>query len=129
MSLSEGILEKLEAFAEEKKLRRFKDYISASVFASAENYEALEVRLEEKLEELSAEGEVIALEVGSGRVVDSGKESFLILRGRVFEYYQYREMISLFLRLYHLKDKRTEKEWVALYIDENPSTPWWSEER
>ncbi len=129
MSLSEDILKELESFAREKKVRRYRDYVSASLFSKAENYNAIEQRIEEKLGKLSGEGEVIAIKIDSGKVIDTGKESFLILRGRVFEYYQYKEMVSLFLRLYHIKDRVTEKEWIALYIDENPSTPWWSEER
>lgn len=90
MVLAEEIASAIEGLVSKGKLRRSEGYISASLFARAESYEAIEEKLKAELAKLEPQGELIALEGVRGRV---------------------------------------KEKWVALYLDENPSSPWWAEER
>jgi hypothetical protein len=69
-------------------------------------------------------GEVIETTISGGTVTDSGIPGFKIKRGRFAEVYGYQETEAVFIRLYHLVSET--KEWLALYMDSNKKTPWWS---
>ena len=125
--LTRELLASVERIAERKSIREYSGYVAASAFFSGEKYGEAE---ELVLSSLKARGggELISCTISSGTIFDSRREQFKILRGRLLEFYDYAEMSACFVRLYHLRDLRG-REWVALYIDENPSTPWWTEER
>ena len=127
VNLSRKILEELEELAQKSSVREYSGYISTSAFFKAETLSEVKERVEKTLKKLSENGELISLEICSGMVVDTGRESFKIAGGKVYEYYHYETMTSLFIRLYRIEDKG--KSWIALYIDENPHSPWWAEER
>ncbi len=127
MSLSRKILKKLEGLAQRHSVREYSGYTSASAFFNSELLSEVREMIEKILKELGKSGELISLEIRNGKVVDTGRESFRISRGYIYEYYHYETMTSLFIRLYVVEDN--EKSWIALYIDENPHSPWWAEER
>lgn len=127
VNLSRKILEELEGLAQRCSVREYSEYISTSAFFKAEVLPEVKERIEKTLKKFSENGELISLEICSGKVVDAGIESFKIAGGKVYEYYHYETMTSLFIRLYSIEDRG--KGWIALYIDENPHSPWWAEER
>ncbi len=93
-----------------------------------EHYAEAEKRLNALADRIAAKGEKILCSIERGDVIDSGVKGFSIHRGTVLELYDYEEMTVAFIRLYHLSDGK--KEWLAIYVDENPKTPWWKlEER
>ncbi|WP_456474958.1 hypothetical protein [Candidatus Pyrohabitans sp.] len=126
--LTRDLLSALEVLSERKNIREYASYYAASAFFRTEKYEEVERVILSHLEGRK-NSELISCTLSSGIISDSGNVQFHILKGRVFEFYDYKEMSACFIRLYHLQDLSNGKEWVALYIDENPSTPWWAEER
>jgi len=127
MVLSERIISRLEGFGN-AKVQHHKGYSSSALWAEAEDYGRIDARLRKILKEFEPGGELINLQ-GQGEIIDQGEGSFSIEKGRTYEFYSYGEMSSLFLRLYLISDPKQGKRWVALYMDENPHTPWWAEER
>jgi len=99
-------------------------YVAGSAFLDAERFgEALE-EIERAIGPIVGSGEKISCELGKGGVVDCTVRGFEVLKGHLFEVYSYESLTAAFIRVYLLKDK--EREWIAVYIDENPQTPWWS---
>lgn len=125
MGIAEKILKRLKSAAETGNLRKFKEYEAASLIFQSSKYDDIIRELNEVLVDITKDGEVISSAFGEGEVVDSGAKHLDIVRGMLYEVYDYKAMSSAFIRLYHLKGK---KEWLALYVDENPHTPWWVEE-
>lgn len=125
MGLAERILERLEGIAETSSAKRFKEYEAVSLILHSSRYEDVIRGLNEVLDGIAKDGEVISSAFGEGEIVDSGVKHLEVVRGMLYEVYDYKAMSSAFIRLYHLKG---EKEWLALYVDENPHTPWWEEE-
>ena len=72
------------------------------------------------------EGEEIYCRLGDGEITDRGVKSLRIGRGVFIEYYDYQEMSVVFIRLYAMESG--DRRWTALYIDENPETPWWTKD-
>jgi hypothetical protein len=81
-------------------------------------------KIKKTLEPTLKNGEKIENDISAGEIVDCGLKQFEILKGKLFEIYDYDSTTAIFIRLYHVKG---EKEWLALYIDENPDTPWWGD--
>ncbi|MFQ5815268.1 MAG: hypothetical protein ACE5G7_02105 [Candidatus Hydrothermarchaeaceae archaeon] len=125
MGLAERILERLEGIAETSSAKGFKEYEAVSLIFHSSRYEDVIRGLNDVLGGIAKDGEVISSAFGEGEVVDSGVKHLEVVRGMLYEVYDYKAMSSSFIRLYHLKG---EKEWLALYVDENPHTPWWEEE-
>ncbi len=125
MALAKNVLDRLKGIAETTNLKKFKEYEAASLIFEHERYEDVIKGLNDVLRDISSEGEVISSTFSKGEVMDSGSKHLDIVRGMLYEVYDYKAMSSAFIRLYHLVG---DKEWLALYVDENPHTPWWSEE-
>ncbi len=125
MGLAKKIVGRLKRIADASSARKFKDYEAASLIFDSARYEDVIKGLNEILGEIAKNGEVISSNFSVGEVVDSGTKHSDILRGMLYEVYDYKAMSSAFIRVYHLKK---DKEWLALYIDENPHTPWWGKE-
>ena len=122
------LLDAVGEIAERKSVREYSGCLAASAFFEREKYGEVERLILARLEARSG-GELISCRISSGTIFDFCREQFKILRGRLLEFYDYAEMSACFVRLYQLRDPRTNREWAALYIDENPSSPWWAEER
>ncbi|NOZ59784.1 MAG: hypothetical protein GXO66_09480 [Euryarchaeota archaeon] len=125
--LAAELLSTLEGLAERSTLREQGGCYAASAFFAAERYPEVEALVAGFLEGLEG-GELISCQVSAGRILDQGQEHFEILRGRLFEFYDYEELSSSIVRLYHLRDPGSGREWCALYVDETSASPWWAEE-
>lgn len=118
---TEKILEELRDISDEQKIRRNREYIVGFATFFSKNFEEILKRVEKTL---NNESEKIIC-IGKGEIIDSGTKQFEIKKAVFMEYYDYPSTIAVFIRLYKIRNK---KEWISLYIDENPITPWWSEE-
>ncbi len=125
MGLAQDTLERLKGIAETSSHKKFKEYEAASLIFDIGKYEDVIEGVNVVLKDIAEEGEIISSAFGEGEVVDSGAKYLEIVRGMLYEVYDYKALSSAFIRLYHL---RGEKEWLALYVDENPHTPWWGKE-
>ncbi len=125
--LTRRLLSHLQHLAERSSFMENAGCYAASAFFSGKDYTEVEKKLSRLLESLHG-GELISCEISSGKIIDQREEHFLILRGRFFEFYNYEETSACFIRLYLLKELRGEKVWCAMYVDENPRSPWWTEE-
>lgn len=126
MGIAERIASELKDISKTRDLRKHEGYSAATVILAKEHYAEAKRRINALADLIAANGEKILCSVGRGDVVDSGMKGFSIRRGVVLELYDYEEMSAAFIRLYHLSDGK--KEWLALYVDENPKTPWWKKE-
>ncbi|MFQ6105476.1 MAG: hypothetical protein ACE5NL_00190 [Candidatus Hydrothermarchaeaceae archaeon] len=126
MSLAEKILSELGGISNSKNIRRNKEYIAGSMIFDPVHYSTVQKKLNSIIDEVARNGEKIVCEISSGRIVDSGVKGFEVLKGTSVEVYDYRATAAAFVRLYYIRSRK--KDWLALYIDENQSTPWWSKE-
>jgi hypothetical protein len=126
MSLTEKILEDLKPVSRNQKVRRNEGYLTGSAFFDVVHFDRVVDVVTRVIEPIITDGEKILNRIEGGKIFDSGEFLFQIKRGVFFEVYDYRELTATFIRLYHLFDPGSGNEWLALYIDENPSTPWWS---
>lgn len=124
--LTEKILSELKDVSKSQNIRKHGKYITGSATFDSKHFDYAADKINSVLAPIIANGEKILNEIKNGEVVDSGIKQFKILRGIFIEVYDYKTMTVTFLRLYQISDKN--KEWLALYIDENPSTPWWGKE-
>lgn len=124
MLLTEKIFSGLEKICSSKNMRKNKGYVAASMIFDFRHYNAVQKKLNFLLDEIAKSGERISCEISSGAIVDSGIRQFDVLKGVSIEFYDYEKMSAAFIRLYCISNDK--KRWVALYIDENPSTLWWS---
>jgi hypothetical protein len=124
-SLTQRVLSQLKDISKEQKVRKKGRYTAGYAVFSADNFERVAERLELVLKPVLKNGEKIS-STGPGEIIDSGVKQFEILKGIFSEVYDYSTTTATFIRLYHISDGK--REWLALYIDENPSTPWWGHE-
>lgn len=123
--LTEKILSELKDVSKSQNVRKHGRYIAGSAAFDSKHFEYIASKINLLLATV-ATGEKISNEIKAGEIVDSGVKQFKILKGIFIEIYDYKTMTVAFVRLYNISDKN--KEWAALYIDENPSTPWWGKE-
>jgi len=124
--LIEEIFKKFKKEAAEGNIRENKGTRSCFlIFRKKKTNEIIE-HLETILK--NKNGEKIICEIKKGEIYDLGKVYFKIKSGTVIEFYDYEKLSSCFIRIYEIQKKESSDSWTALYIDENPSTPWWSKE-
>ncbi len=124
MSLFDAILTALDTEFGSATVQTRGVYRTANKKFAAEAFQTVRKQLHGILEEWQSAGETLVID-GKGRINDSGKVQFDIEPGLLVEYYHYEQMTVLFIRLYRVHERRTGKVWTALYLDENPQTPWW----
>ncbi len=125
MTLVEEIFEAIASTSKTKKIRTHGKYTTGHATFDMENFDNVVSKIKEATEPILKNGEKIENDISGGEIVDCGQKQFEILKGKFFEIYDYGSTTAIFIRLYHVKG---EKEWLALYIDENPDTPWWGED-
>ncbi len=86
-----------------------------------ERFEEAIKGIEDAIAPIVKNGEKISCEIKGGEVVDCTVKGFDVLKGWLFEAYSYDSLTAAFIRVYG------NKRWVAVYIDENAQTPWWTE--
>ncbi len=127
MTVLEEILGSLKSCSKVQKIRSEGEFRAASSIIDGVGIDGVERMIERVLSRYSQRGEEIITKIKDGVVLDGGDASFKITGGFVIEFYDYEDTASLFIRNYRISDG--DREWVAVYIDENPYTPWWCEER
>ncbi|RMF89583.1 MAG: hypothetical protein D6733_05980 [Methanobacteriota archaeon] len=80
-------------------------------------------RIEAALEPHASHGEKMVSRLMDGEILDCGTGYFRIRGGYVVEFYEYEKGASVFIRSYLISDGT--KEWIAVYVDENPRSLWW----
>ncbi len=125
MTLTEEIFDSLVDISKTKKIRTRGKYVTGHATFDVSDFDNVLDVVNQTLEPMLKNGEKIENKISEGEIVDCGLKQFEILRGKFFEVYDYGSTTAIFIRLYHVKG---EKEWLALYIDENPDTPWWGED-
>ncbi len=124
--LAEKIISQVKALAHMHKIRKNRGYVAATAIFDSKNYTRVIEIINSTTDAAAKNGEKISSEISSGKIIDSGVKQFEILKGALIEIYDYKRTSAAFVRVYRLRSRG--KNWVALYIDENPETPWWSEE-
>gem|GEM_PF-6514783 len=74
-------------------------------------------------EGLGEKGELIYVSIKDGEFIDMGRRSLLIKDGYIFEWYDYEELMHLYIRIYEISD--VSKSWVSLYLDWSLKSHWW----
>jgi hypothetical protein len=126
MDLVKDIIAAVKDLAQGHQIREEGGYSVVSAFFESTDYDKVWGLISPLLRKQAERGELIEGTISRGGITDSGVSGFEIVKGMFVELYDYPTTTAFFLRLYHLKSDK--KEWVALYIDKNPKTPWWSEE-
>ncbi len=126
MSLTEKILEDIKSISRNQNVKRNERYVTGCAFFDVVHFDRIVDGITRAIEPIVMDGEKILNRIDGGKIFDSGEFLFQIKKGVFFEVYDYKELAATFVRLYHLFDPGSRNEWLALYIDENPSTPWWS---
>ncbi len=124
-SLTEKILDSLADISKTKKIRTGGKYVTGHATFDVSDFDKVLQRIKGAIAPILKNGEKIESDISRGEIVDCGLKQFEILKGKFFEVYDYDSTTAVFIRLYHVKG---ENEWVALYVDENPDTPWWGED-
>jgi hypothetical protein len=125
VTLVEKIFASLADVSKTKKIRTVGKYVTGHATFDVGDFEKVLDGVNQTIEPVLKNGEKIENNISAGEIVDCGLKQFEILNGKFFEVYDYGSTTAIFIRLYHVKG---EKEWLALYVDENPDTPWWGED-
>jgi hypothetical protein len=125
ISLGEKIIDSISDISRTKKIRNREKYVTCHATFDVDAFDNVLLKIKETIEPVLENGEKIENDISSGEIVDCGTRQFEILKGKFLEVYDYDKTTAIFIRLYHVKG---EKEWLALYVDENPDTPWWGED-
>jgi hypothetical protein len=125
MALTRKIISGLKDLSEDSRIREKEKYVSGYAKFSVLYFDTVVENLRKLIDPIVANGEKIESNIGPGEIIDSGIKQFYIEKGIFIELYDFEKTTATFIRLYHIKDNG---EWLALYIDENPCTPWWDEE-
>ena len=112
---------RLEKISESSKIIEHKSNFALTCILRKEFYEDVEKILRETL--YRDNSEVIVNIIKGGTIIDSGKKYIEIIKGIFYEFYDYDRKSCAFIRLYHLR--LNEREWLALYVDENIDCIWW----
>lgn len=124
MTLAEEILDNLADISKTKKTRTRGKYTTGHATFDIGDFDNVISKIKKTIEPVLKNGEKIENDISAGEIVDCGLKQFEIVRGKFFEIYDYDKTTAIFIRLYHVKG---EREWLALYVDENPDTPWWGD--
>lgn len=125
VTLVEEILKSLSEISKTEKIRDRGKYTTGHATFDVGDFDNVISKIKEAIKPILKNGEKIENDIGRGEIVDCGQKQFDILKGKFFEIYDYDKTTAIFIRLYHVKG---ERGWLALYIDENPDTPWWGDE-
>ncbi len=123
MSILDEIQEVLKGISKVQKVNVRGDFTTAMSIIDGEDTVDVVKLVEQALEKYVPNGEKIITKIDEGKIFDSGKVYFNIRDGYVIEFYDYKTTTSVFIRIYWISDEI--KEWIAVYIDQNPATPWW----
>ena len=119
---------KLESSIKQKMINKYKNIRTVFLRISPDNINDAIKYIEEILEEYKGRSEIIKLLIKEGYFMDTGIETLEIEYGLIWEIYDYPTFTHYLIRLLKIIEKSNNRNWVAIYIDENPDTAWWTEE-
>lgn len=122
----DDIFNKLRKNAEEGEVKESRGIKSCFLIFRKKKLSEIMSALESVLK--NKRGEKIVCDIEKGEIEDMGIASFEIKKGKTIEFYDYDKLSACFIRAYEISRKNESDFWIALYIDENPLTPWWSKE-
>ncbi len=117
----------LVKYAHQKMMNRYRNMRSLFIRTSPDNIEEVTKEIEESLEKYKGRSEIIKLLVSEGYFMDTGIETLKIEYGLIWEVYDYPSFTHYLIRLLKIMNNNG-RTWVAVYVDENPDTAWWTEE-
>jgi hypothetical protein len=123
MSFTDDLFSCLKEASEYRNIREKGKYVTGAAKFPSSAYNKVLGQVERSLEPLLKNGEKIVCSITGGEIIDCGLKQFQVKKGTIIEVYDYSRTTAIFIRLYIISSK--DEEWLALYIDENPSTPWW----
>ncbi|MFQ5974855.1 MAG: hypothetical protein ACE5J5_00875 [Candidatus Hydrothermarchaeales archaeon] len=126
MALTEKILKELKKLSKTQKICKHGKYSTATAIFDASSFDEVSSLINNVIDPIAENGEKIICNIDSGEIIDSQVKGFDIKKGVLIELYDYSSTDVTFIRLYHIRDEK--KDWLALYVDENPETPWWTKE-
>jgi hypothetical protein len=126
MSIIEEIAASLKGFSKVQKIHGEGVNKAAMSIIQGSEVNVVEKQIDAVLEKYLFGGEKIISRIKGGKIIDGGEAFFTILDGYVIEFYDYETQMSVFIRNYLISD--AYKEWVAVYVDQNASSPWWNKD-
>jgi len=121
----EDVIDSLDKYSVTSKLNIYRGLRSLFIKFNENLFQKLTENIHNILLKYRNNGEIIKLKISDGVFIDMGIKTLKVLEGYIWEYYDYQKYTHYYIRLLHLSDG---EKWIALYIDENPLSPWWSEE-
>ncbi|MFQ5819325.1 MAG: hypothetical protein ACE5I5_05000 [Candidatus Heimdallarchaeota archaeon] len=76
---------------------------------------------------VGGKGELISVEVGKGKILDMGEKYFEILKGHIFECYQYENESFAYIRVFQEKKMDNEEVWISFDMDFLEKSAWFKE--
>jgi hypothetical protein len=123
MSILHEIQESLKPISKTQNSNKRSGFSTAMSIIEDFTLDDARMRIETVLVKYQSKGEKIITVLQNGEILDRGMVHFKILAGFIIEFYDYEHTTSVFIRMYQISDGN--KEWLAVYIDQNPKTPWW----
>ncbi|MFQ6124998.1 MAG: hypothetical protein ACE5R6_10410 [Candidatus Heimdallarchaeota archaeon] len=72
-------------------------------------------------------GELISVDVGKGEIFDMGEKYFEIIKGHLFECYQYEKESFAYIRVFQEKKTDDKEVWVSFDMDFLEKSAWFKE--
>ena len=127
-NILDDISNELRKVSQHESIRKYKNTRVAFYRASIDKEGILIDCIERSLEKYKGRSEIIKLLVSEGYFLDTGIETLKIIYGVIWEVYDYPTFTHYLIRLLKIHDEGRNIKWIAVYIDENPDTAWWTEE-
>ncbi len=128
ITLLDKLVTKLESNIRQKLINKYKNMRTVFLRISPDDINDAVKYIEEILEEYKGRSEIIKLLINEGYFMDTGIETLKIEYGLIWEIYDYPTFTHYLIRLLKIIGKSNNRNWIAIYIDENPDTAWWTEE-
>ena len=127
-TLLNRLLAKLYPYEAQKMVNTYKNMKTAFLRMKTDNIGEIVASIEEALEEYKGRSEIIKLLITEGYFMDTGIEILRVEYGLIWEVYDYLTFTHYLIRLLKIVENNSKRSWIAVYIDENPDTAWWTEE-
>ena len=127
-TLLNKLLVKLYPHAVQKMVNTYKNMKTVFLRMKTGNIDEVIASIEDALEEYKGRSEIIKLLITEGYFMDTGIETLRVEYGLIWEIYDYLTFTHYLVRILKIVENNSKRSWIAVYIDENPDTAWWTEE-
>ncbi len=127
-NILDDLSEELRQVTEHESIRKYKNTRVAFYRANPNKDKEIIDCIEKSLEKYKGRSEIIKLLISEGYFLDTGIETLKIVYGVIWEVYDYPTFTHYLIRLLKIRDENRGSRWIAVYIDENPDTAWWTAE-